>query len=86
MYPSFLSCAYGSADAARHAGCSQAWKNYRRAKKTVEESNLTGEGLVAGGLLVLRRGSGGVVLSHVEKTFGDHALMPEVRMHVAVDG
>ena len=45
----------------------------------MDKSNLTGEGLVAGGLLVLRRGSGGVLLSHVEKVFGDHAPMPEVR-------
>ena len=72
------------AEMARDCGCSQAWKNYRRAKKTVEESNLTGEGLIAGGLLVLRRGNGGVVLSHVEKTFGDHAPMAEVRRRGSV--
>lgn len=57
---------------------SQAWKNTRRAQKTVTDSNLKGEGTIAGGLVVVKAGSGGVVYSHLEKTFGDHAPLEEV--------
>ena len=41
---------------------------------------LQGEGQIAGGLIVLKAGNGGVVYSHLEKTFGDHAPMAEVRL------
>lgn len=56
----------------------QAWKNAKRAKKVITEHNLKGEGQIAGGLMVLKAGNGGVVYSHLEKTFGDHAPMAEV--------
>jgi peroxiredoxin len=57
---------------------SAAWKNVRRAKKVVTDHNLKGEGLIPGGLMVLRSGTGGVVYAHQEATFGDHAPMNEV--------
>lgn len=57
---------------------SAAWKNVRRAKKTVTDHNMKGEGLIPGGLMVIKAGSGGVVYSHQEKTFGDHAPINEV--------
>lgn len=41
-----------------------------------------GEGLIPGGLMVLRSGSGGVVYAHQEQTFGDHAPTSEVRGHI----
>lgn len=55
-----------------------AWKNVRRARKVVTDHNLKGEGLIPGGLMVLRSGTGGVVYAHQEQTFGDHAPMSEV--------
>jgi len=33
--------------------------------------------------MVLKAGNGGVVYSHLEKTFGDHAPMAEVRLHAS---
>lgn len=38
-----------------------------------------GEGLIPGGLMVLRSGTGGVVYAHQEQTFGDHAPISEAR-------
>lgn len=57
---------------------SAAWKNARRAKKTVTDYNWKGEGLIPGGILVVRSGTGGVVYAHQEQTFGDHAPIAEV--------
>ena len=57
----------------------EAWRNGKRAQASglVKESNLNGDGLTLGGLLVVARG-GDVVYSHGEKTFGDHAPEDEV--------
>ncbi len=38
-----------------------------------------GEGLIPGGLMVLRSGTGGVVYAHQEQVLGDHAPIAEVR-------
>ncbi len=40
-----------------------------------------GEGLIPGGLMVIKSGSGGVVYAHQEQTFGDHAPTNEVGSH-----
>ncbi|PSC72197.1 hypothetical protein C2E20_4380 [Micractinium conductrix] len=57
----------------------RAWKNMKRAKSagTVKDSNLNGDGLTLGGLLIFKKG-GAVAYSHAEKTFGDHAPLEEV--------
>ena len=51
----------------------------KRAKSSgvVKDSNLTGDGLTLGGLMVFAKG-GEVVWSHAESTFGDHAPMDQV--------
>lgn len=58
---------------------SQAWKNMRRAKasNTVQESNLVGDGLTMGGVMVFAKG-GKLMYAYPEKTFGDHAPMSEL--------
>jgi hypothetical protein len=43
-------------------------------------SCVQGEGLIPGGILVVRSGTGGVVYAHQEQTFGDHAPIAEVRV------
>ena len=43
-------------------------------------SRVQGEGLIPGGILVVRSGTGGVVYAHQEQTFGDHAPIAEVRL------
>lgn len=42
------------------------------------DSNLSGEGMILGGLLVLRAGEGGIVMQKNESTFGDIAAIEEV--------
>lgn len=56
----------------------QAWKAIARAKKTITQHNLKGDGLTMGGLFVVKQGDGGVQFMHLEKTFGDHASSAEV--------
>ena len=58
---------------------SQAWKNMRRAKasNTVQDSNLVGDGLTMGGVMVFAKG-GNLIYAYPEKTFGDHAPMSEL--------
>ena len=52
---------------------------------------MQGEGLIPGGILVVRSGTGGVVYAHQEQTFGDHApiaevwLMPAPTLHHLMD-
>lgn len=57
---------------------SSAWKAARRAKATVTDSNMKGEGLIPGGLIVLKSGGGGIVMSHTETFFGDHAPIADI--------
>lgn len=58
---------------------SRAWKNMRRAKEggNVKESNLVGDGLTLGGVMVFAQG-GKLVYSFPETTFGDHAPFDEL--------
>ena len=58
----------------------RAWKNMKRAKQagTVKDSNLVGDGLTMGGVLLLRQGSGDVAYCFAEQTFGDHAPFEEL--------
>jgi len=56
---------------------SQIWSNGKRAKQTVKDSNLKGDGLTMGGLMVIQKG-GIVEYSYREKVFGDHAPDNEV--------
>ncbi|KAH7280495.1 hypothetical protein KP509_37G070500 [Ceratopteris richardii] len=52
--------------------------NFKRAKATGIHNNLTGGHLVKGGLLVVRKGRGGVAYQFVERNFGDWAPVEEV--------
>lgn len=52
--------------------------NYKRAKATGIDWNLTGEGTIKGGLLIVRPGKGGVAYQFVERNFGDWAPLEEV--------
>lgn len=58
---------------------SRAWKNMRRAKEgaTVTDSNLVGDGLTLGGVMVFGKG-GKVEYTFPEATFGDHAPFEEL--------
>ena len=49
----------------------------RESNRTVERSNLVGDGLTFGGLLVVRKG-GKVEYAFQEETFGDHAPPEDV--------
>ncbi|CAL8462490.1 g2023 [Coccomyxa elongata] len=51
------------------------WQHAREAKEVhkIEDSNLKGDGLTMGGLLILKQGSGGVAYAYAEERFGDHA-------------
>mmetsp|Transcript_13054 Transcript_13054/g.39554 ORF Transcript_13054/g.39554 Transcript_13054/m.39554 type:complete len:185 (+) Transcript_13054:118-672(+) len=57
---------------------SAAWKAARKAKQTVTDHNLKGEGQIPGGLLVMKSGGGGIVYSHLETFFGDHPPIADV--------
>jgi hypothetical protein len=59
---------------------SSAWQNVRRAKSSnlVKEHNLEGDGMVLGGILVVKQGEGGPVFMHIESTFGDHADVQQI--------
>lgn len=48
-------------------------------------SGVQGEGLIPGGILVVRSGTGGVVYAHQEQTFGDHAPIAEVWLMPCAD-
>lgn len=56
--------------------------NNRRSKAYIAEhgldSNLSGEGMILGGLIVLRPDEGGIVMQKNESTFGDIAATDEV--------
>lgn len=56
-----------------------AWANMKRAKASglVKDSNLNGDGLTLGGLMIFKKG-GEVAYSYGEKTFGDHAPLDTV--------
>jgi hypothetical protein len=58
---------------------SAAWRAIRRAKEAgrVTDSNLVGDGLTLGGVLVIAKG-GAVVAAFPETTFGDHAPLEEL--------
>ena len=56
----------------------QAWKAISRAKKSVTEHNLKGDGLTMGGLFVVKQGTQGVQFVHLEKTIGLHATSAQV--------
>ena len=57
-------------------------ENNKRSKAYIEahglDSNLSGEGMILGGLLVLRADEGGIVMQKNESTFGDIAATEEV--------
>lgn len=57
---------------------SQAWKNYRRAQKSVSDGNAVGRGDVHGGLFVVRKGTAGVQFAHAEAVLGDFATSQEI--------
>lgn len=59
---------------------SKAWANVRRASGSglVKDSNLNGDGMVLGGVLVVKQGEGGPVFMHIETTFGDHPDVQQV--------
>jgi hypothetical protein len=57
---------------------SAAWRRIREAQGRVAESNMVGDGSVLGGMLVLRRGEGGVVHMSREETFGEYAPLEDV--------
>lgn len=63
------------------------WRNGKRAKASglVKDSNMTGDGLTLGGLLVIKQG-GDVSYRYAESTFGDHAPMEEVHKAAAAAG
>ena len=66
-------------------GCRGMWNHNKscfRSIPTVFKFVLQGEGMIPGGLLVIKPGNGGVVLSHVEKFFGDLAPIADVRFVV----
>lgn len=48
------------------------------AKQRVKESNLSGDGSVLGGMLLVRAGDGGAAYMSREESFGDFAQMEEV--------
>ncbi|XP_024372646.1 uncharacterized protein [Physcomitrium patens] len=52
--------------------------NWKRAMKTGIPGNARGEGLIKGGLFIVRRGKGGVSYQFAEKNFGDWAPLDEV--------
>ena len=56
----------------------QIWKHAKVAKETVKDSNLKGDGLTMGGLMVVKKGSGGVQYAFAELNFGDHADSAEI--------
>lgn len=58
---------------------SEVWKHGKRAKETVEKSNLKGDGLTMGGLFVIKAGDAGIGYMHVEEVFGRHAPHADVR-------
>ncbi|KAK9906498.1 hypothetical protein WJX75_002938 [Coccomyxa subellipsoidea] len=51
------------------------WKHAKEAKEVhkIQESNLKGDGLTMGGLLIVNKGNGGVAYAYAEERFGDHA-------------
>jgi len=55
------------------------WKHASEAKKAgVTKHNLNGEGLIMGGLLVMKPGNKGVQYQFQERNFGDHAPIEDV--------
>ncbi len=58
--------------------CAQIWKHAKVAKETVKDSNLKGDGLTMGGLMVIKRGDAGVQFAFAELNFGDHAEPAEI--------
>ena len=58
---------------------SRIWKHAGDAKKAgVKEHNLNGEGLIMGGMFVMKPGSQGVQYQFQERNFGDHAPIEDV--------
>jgi hypothetical protein len=47
-------------------------------KAGVENHNIKGEGLIKGGLFVMKPGSKGVQYQYQERQFGDHAPVDDV--------
>jgi hypothetical protein len=52
--------------------------NFKRATKTGIPYNSKGEGLIKGGLYILRKGRGGVAYQFTERNFGDWAPLDEI--------
>ena len=58
---------------------SRIWKHAGDAKKAgVKEHNLNGEGLITGGMFVMKPGSQGVQYQFQERNLGDHAPIEDV--------
>jgi hypothetical protein len=53
-------------------------ENRRRARKSGIHNNLHGNGLIKGGLLVIRAAKGGVAYQFAERNIGDWAPLEEV--------
>jgi hypothetical protein len=52
--------------------------NWKRALKTGIQYSSNGEGLIKGGLYIVRKGKGGVAYQFVEKSYGDWAPLDEI--------
>ncbi|XP_024541399.1 uncharacterized protein LOC9656287 isoform X2 [Selaginella moellendorffii] len=52
--------------------------NYKRAQTSGAEGNFVGEGLIKGGLYIIRAGKAGVAYQFVERNFGDWAPVEEL--------
>lgn len=66
----------------------QPMTNYYRSKEAVSEHNLTGNGLIGGGFIMIGSGDVGATYAFQEKAFGDHAphkdiLEAAARLHKA---
>lgn len=57
---------------------SQAKANHKAAKDAGFEGNHRGEGLIKGGMFIVRRGRGGIAYQFIERNFGDWAPIAEV--------
>jgi len=56
----------------------KAMKNYGRSKKTISDSNLTGNGLIGGGFMVVGPAANNAEYAFLEKNFGDHAPVEDI--------
>ena len=54
------------------------WRRTLGATSRVKEHNMTGEGTILGGQMVVRAGAGGVAYAHKEAAFGDYGPMDDL--------